>query len=328
MSLPLRALGILFLCIWGCARADYTCAPTGWALSGIFPTEPKIDDQRTPTPQGDQIAERRYYEAGAERFMMLRMWYPVVPMPEQKIKLYVSTIEAFMNSRRGQIVKDEACPFGDYDGQRLVVSQTADKTHREVRLVLIGDSLYFISAEWPGKATPSPAAAKFLASVKVLPDFANARLVEDRARWRELKHGAVTLRYDGTRWFRDPQVTDPGTFALLRVDETAEAELIVSPDRYLGGPLEEMVVKRLKENAQSVTVRKRSKKLRGMTSVEELFIGVKVENELYENHGYFYTGAEGTVQLRAWSAADLYPKVSGDIDELLTGLSIAKGGAR
>jgi len=321
-------LGIIFLCIFVCARGDYICTPTGWALTGIFPAEPKVDDQRTPTPRGDQVAERRYYEAGAERLMMLRMWYPVVPMPEQKIKLYVSTIETFMNSRRGQIVKDEPCAFGAYDGQRLLVAQSADKTHREVRLVLIGDSLYFISAEWPGKAMPSPAAAKFLDSVKVLPEFANARLAEDRARWRELKHGAFTLRYDGTRWFRDPQVTEPGMFALLRVDETAEAEFIVSPERYTGGPLEEMVVKRLKETAQSVTVRKRSKKLRGMTTVEELYFGVRVENELYENHGYFYTGAEGTVQLRAWSPADLYSQSSGDIDELLTGLSITKSGAR
>lgn len=318
---------VLLLCT-AAARADYVCAPTGWALNCVFPAEPKVDDQRTPTPRGDQLAERRYYEVGAERFMLLRMSYPVVPQPEERIKLYVSTIEAFMNSRRGQIVKDEQFPVGAYDGQRLIVAQPADKTHREVRLVLIGDSLYFISAEWPGKVTPSPAAAGFLASVKLLPEFANARLVEDRARWREIKQGAFTLRYDGTRWFRDPQVTEPGVFALLRVDESAEAELIVSPDRYMGGPLEEMVVKRLKETAQSVTVRKRSKKLRGLASVEELFFGVRVENELFENHGYFYTGAEGTVQLRAWAVAEVYPKISGDIDELLTGLVITKGGAR
>lgn len=297
-------------------------------MSGVFPVEPKVDDQRTPTPQGDQLAERRYYEAGAERLMMLRMTYPVVPLPEQKVKLYVSTIEAIMNSRRGSIVQDEQFPIGDYDGQRLIIAQAADKTHREVRLVLIGDALYFLSAEWPGKATPSASAAAFLASIKVLPEFANARIVEDRSRWRELKHGAFTLRYDATRWFRDPQVTEPGTFALLRVDETAEAEFIASPERYMGGPLEEMVVKRLKENAQSVTIRKRSKKLRGMSSVDELFFTVKVENDVFENHGYFYTGAEGTVQLRAWSIASVFPKSAGDIDELLTGLSITKGGAR
>lgn len=260
--------------------------------------------------------------------MLLRMTYPIVPGPDERVKLYVSTIESFMRSRRGQILQDNQFPFGPYDGQRLLVSQTSERTHREVRLVLIGGALFFISAEWPGKATPSPGAAAFLAGIKLQPEFANARLVEDQARWRELKLGAFTLRYDGTRWFRDPQINEPGSFALLRVDESAEAEFIISPDRYTGGSLEEMVVKRLKENAESVTVRKRSKKLRGMCSVDELFFGVKVEGVTYENHGYYYTGAEGTVQLRAWSAAETYPQVNGDIDELLTGLSIAKGPAR
>jgi hypothetical protein len=324
-SVPLhaRALLLAFAALVTFARADYTCAPSGWAISAVFPGEPKVDDQRTPSPQGDQIAERRYLEMGGEHLMVLRISYPVVPLPKEREQLYVATIEAFMKSRRGQIKQDEQWMLEQYDGQRLLVAQPSQKTHREVRLVLIGASLYFISAEWPGNERPSKTAATFLASIEVKPDFTNSRLVEERERWREIRHGNFTLRYDGSRWFPDPQVTDPNSVAMLRVDENAEAEFITSPERHAGA-MEELVIGRATEHAESVVVKKRGKKLRGSSSVEELFFTVRVDGVSYENHGFFYTGAEGTVQLRAWSEQKKFPEVSGDIAELLGGLIITK----
>lgn len=324
MPLHARALLLAFAALVTLARADYTCAPSGWAISAVFPAEPKVDDQRTPSPQGDQLAERRYLEVAGEHLMVLRVTYPVVPLPTEREQLYVATIEAFMKSRRGQIKQDEPWMLEQYDGQRLLVAQPAQKTHREVRLVLIGGSLYFISAEWPGAERPSKTAAAFLASVDVKPDFTNSRLVEERERWREIKLGSFTLRYDASRWFRDPQITDPNSVAMLRVDENAEAEFITSSERHPGS-MEELVVSHAKEHAESVVVKKRGKKLRGSTSVEELYFTARVDGVSYENHGYFYSGAEGTVQLRAWAEQKNYANVSGDIDELLSGLVITRG---
>lgn len=323
MPLHARALLLAFAALVTFARAEYVCAPSGWAISAEFPAEPKVDDQRTPSPQGDQLAERRYLEVAGEHLMVLRVTYPVVPLPTDREQLYISTIEAFMKSRRGQIKQDEPWPLGQYDGQRLLVAQPAQKTHRETRLVLIGASLYFISAEWPGSERPSKTAAAFLASIDLKPDFINSRLVEERERWREIKQGSFTLRYDASRWFRDPQIADPNSVAMLRVDESAEAEFITSPDRHLGS-MEELVISHAKEHAESVVVKKRSKKLRGSTSVEELYFTARVDGISYENHGYFYSGAEGTVQLRAWAEQKNYANVSGDIDELLSGLTIMK----
>lgn len=318
-----RALCLVFLSLVALARAGYTCAPENWALSAVFPGEPKVDDQRTPTPQGDQLAERRYYEADGEHLLMIRVTYPVVPLAAEREKLYASTIEKFMNSRRGEIKADEPCAFGDHDGQRLLIAQGREKTHREVRLVLIGASLYFISAEWPGNAAPSARAAAFLSSVQVQPDFANPRAVEERERWREIRRGNFSLRYDASRWFPDPQVTDPHSVALLRVDETAEAEFITSSEPH-DGPMEPLVVNRAKESAESVTIRKRGRKMRGLATFEELQFAVRVEGVTYENHGFFYSGREGTVQLRAWAESQNYPRASGDIEELLNGLAVAK----
>jgi hypothetical protein len=318
-----RAVILLFAVFLTFARADFICAPSGWAISAVFPAEPKIDDQRTPSPQGDQLAERRYLEVAGEHLMVLRLSYPVVPLPAEREQLYVATIESFMKSRRGQIKQDEPWMLGQYDGQRLLVAQPSQKTHREVRLVQIGASLYFISAEWPGSERPSKTAAAFLASIDVKPDFTNSRLVEERERWREIKHGNFTLRYDGSRWFPDPQIADQNSVAMLRVDENAEAEFITSAERH-SGAMEELVIGQAKQHAESVVVKKRGKKLRGSTSVDELLFTVRVEGATYENHGYFYSGTEGTVQLRAWSEQKKFPHVAGDIAELLNGLIITK----
>jgi hypothetical protein len=48
-----------------------------------------------------------------------------------------------------------------------------------------------------------------------------------------------------------------------------------------------------------------------------------VENTTYVNHGYFYGGPEGAVQLRSWAKETDYTDVSGDITELLDGLTVS-----
>lgn len=47
-----------------------------------------------------------------------------------------------------------------------------------------------------------------------------------------------------------------------------------------------------------------------------------VEHTTDINHGYFYSGFEGTVQLRGWARDQDYRAAQGDIGELLDGLTI------
>jgi hypothetical protein len=81
----------------------------------------------------------------------------------------------------------------------------------------------------------------------------------------------------------------------------------------------------VRESAESVTVRKRGRKLRGAAEVIELEFAARVERTTYVNHGYFYSGPEGSVQLRGWSAEADSRDVAGDINELLDGLTVSKG---
>ncbi|MBA3849009.1 MAG: hypothetical protein C0502_03310 [Opitutus sp.] len=311
----------------GAAWADVLFAPADWALQAAFPTEPKVDDQRTPSPQGEQLAQRRYLEVGGERLMLVRFVYPVVPDIAQRGALYKQSVETLMNSRAGELRKDEAHMIGEHRGLRLLIEHRREKTHREVRLVQIGASLYFASAEWPGGRTPPPLAAGFLASLAVQPAFANARAAEERERWREIAQDNFKLRYDATRWFLDPESKDPHSSVLLRVDELAEAEFTTSPGRNPAATMEETVLAGARESAESVKLVRRGRKLRGSATVEELRFTVRADGVNYENHGYFYSGPEGTVQVRAWSPAKTFAKVEGDIGELLDGLTISRGGA-
>lgn len=302
-----------------------TFAPPEWALQAVFASEPQADEQRTPSPQGDEIAQRRILEVGPDRMMLVRFVYPVVPATETRGDLYRASVETLMRSRYGVIRTDEPWDLADHKGLRMVIEHPKEKKFREVRLIQIGASLYFLSAEWAGGATPSPAAAKFLASIALQPAFADARMVEERERWREIVFGGFKLRYDGSRWFRDPQTKEPLAVSLLRVDETAEAEFIYSPERNTAPSMEQTVVSELKEAAESVKVLKRSKRMRGTATVEDLRFTVRSEGVNYENRGYYYSGSEGTIHLRAWSADRTFPRAQGDIDELLDGLTITRG---
>ena len=298
--------------------------PADWALHAEFPAEPKIDDHRTPTPQGDELAQRRIVEAGTDRLMLIRFVYPLVPQTEERASLYAQSVQTLMRSRPGKLVEDVRDDIGAYPGLRLLIDHRRENTHRAVRMVLIGASLYVATAEWAGGPKPSAVAARFLASLDVQPTFMNPRAVEDRERWREVVVGSFKLRYDASRWFRDPKLTDPDTIALLRLDELAEAEFMTSKERNPAPTMEETVIKHARENAESVRLVRKAKKYRGTASIEELRFSVRSEGVTYENHGYFYSGPEGTVQLRAWSPEKAFARVEGDIAELLDGLAVLR----
>jgi hypothetical protein len=298
-----------------------------WALTLEFPTAPAADVVTMPSSKGDCIADRFTLQARDEIFLALKMTYPTAPTAADRGVLHREVIELVMNSRPGRIRSDERVDVGEFPMQRLLVELADRRAFREIRLVLIGSSLYFFSAEWPGGATPPERAQRFFASILLRPEFANARVVEERERWREIVQGSFRLRYDASRWFRDPQPSeDPNSIILLRVDELAEAEFVTSPERNPAPTMEEVVIGAAKETAESVKVLRRAKKYRGAAMVEELRFSVRAEGVNYENHGYFYSGPEGTAQLRAWSPEKAFRQVEGDIIELLDGLNISRGG--
>lgn len=298
--------------------------PADWALELQFPKEPTADEVRTPGEHGVEVAQRRSSEDQGVRCLAVRVIYPMAPEIAEHDRLYARTIETLMRSRPGRIRADDRFQIGAYTGHRLVIDQPQEHTTREVRIVLVGATLYVLSVEWPGAEGAPPAARVFLDDAAVRPDFADPRATEARERWREVGFGNFRLRYDATRWYRDPNDAEPNVFNLMRPDGRAEAELIAELEPSESRSLEAAVLATARENAESVIVRRRGKKYRGSTSVEELRFAARTAEGLYENHGYFYTGREGAVQLRAWAEADLFPEVEGDIAELLDGLSIGR----
>jgi hypothetical protein len=69
-------------------------------------------------------------------------------------------------------------------------------------------------------------------------------------------------------------------------------------------------------------VKKEGKKYRGSTPVVELQFTARVDGTTYVNHGYFYSGPEGVLQLRAWTGEKNYDEAADDITELLDGLVV------
>lgn len=306
----------------------YEFSAPDWAVRATFPARPKEDNQTVPTAAGDQLAQRRYHEKGTERAMVIRFVYPLVPAPNAREQVYRESVETLMSSRPGELRADEMFMLGDFAGRRLLIEHRRDRTHREVRLLLVGGSLYVISAEWPGGRERSAAAAKFLNSFSLQPDFTDPRVVEERERWRTIQAGRFSLRYDATRWFRDPQAPDPNSIVLLRLDELAEAEFITDPTSRPDASMEEQILSVAREHAESVKLHRRGKKFRGSATVEELRFAVRMDGVTYENHGYFYAGPEGTLQLRAWSPEANFGQVESDISELLDGLTVREAGSK
>jgi hypothetical protein len=317
---------VLLLLAWAALTAPagaQVFAEPDWAIEARFPGPPKNDGILTPSPQGDIRVRRFFFEQGGQHFLLARFEYPLALVPGQEAGLHDKAIGDLMKSRPGQMRLREPFALGAYQGERIVVAQRRERSVREVRFVAIASALYMMSVEWPEQMKGEAAAAQFLGGVSVKTAFHNAREVAQAARWRELAAGRFRLRYDATRWYRDPTDAEPGVFNLLRADQRAEAQLITESHPVPGGDIERAVLETVRESAELVTVRRRGRKLRGTAEVTELEFAVRVDGTSYINHGYFYSGPEGAVQLRGWSEETEFRQVAGDIGELLDGLSVA-----
>lgn len=302
-------------------RADHTFTAPGWAVEAHLPVAPGTDGILMPSPQGDIKAQRFFTEQAGERTFLVRFQYPMAMLPGEETGLYAKNFTDMLKSRPGEVKSRDRFTLGPFDGEKMIIAQRRDRTIREVRLIVIGSTLYLFSAEWPESGTGAARADQFFKSLQLRPEFTDVLLVQEKERWREFVAGKFRLRYDATRWYRDPADNEPGIFNLLRVDEKAEAQLIAEPQP-VQGSIEAAVINTAREGAESVTVRKRGHKLRGTVELTELEFTARVENVTYVNHGYFYSGPEGAVQLRGWAKDVDYAGVNGDIGELLDGLAI------
>ncbi|HVT72317.1 MAG TPA: hypothetical protein VHD61_04220 [Lacunisphaera sp.] len=303
--------------------AEYQLAVPEWSIEAAFAAEPKSDVIATPSPQGEVKAVRYFLEQDGERSMIIRFTYPLAMTPGEETGVYEKSIGEMMHSRPGQLRTREAFQLGAFGGERIVIAQPREKTLREVRLVVVGSSLYVLSAEWPASGTGADRARQFFDSVRLRPDSVDPRVVGERERWRTLSFGKFSLRFDATRWYRDPGDQEPGVFNFLRTDEQAEAQFIAEEKPVEGDDIATAVIKTAQEGAESLSVKHRGRKRRGTVEVTEVEFAARVDGANYVNHGYFYSGAEGTVQLRAWAKEAEYRSVAGDIMEFLDGLTVA-----
>jgi hypothetical protein len=317
----LTALLCLLLSAGLARAADHTFSEPGWAVEAKLPVVPGMDGVLTPSPQGDIKAQRFFTEQGGERTFLVRFQYPMAMLPGEETGLYAKNYTDMLRSRPGEVKMRDRFPLGPFMGERMVIAQRRDRTLREVRLIVIGSTLYLFSAEWPESGTGAARAEQFFRSIQLKPDYTDLITVQEKERWRELGAGKIRLRYDATRWYRDPADNEPGIFNLLHIGQKAEAQLIAE-EQPVEGSIEAAVINTAREGAENVTIRKRGQKLRGTTQVIELELAARVENVTYVNHGYFYSGAAGAVQLRGWAKDVDYSAVNGDISELLDGLAV------
>jgi len=274
-------------------------------------------------PPGEVLARRYFAELAGEHFLLARFTYPLALQPGEEAGLYAKSEAELLRSRPGEVRRHEAYQLGPYAGERVVIAQHREGTVREVRLVVIGSSLYVFSAEWPEPGPGAAQGARLFASIKLKPGFEDVRVVQQQERWRELGAGNFRLRYDAAQWYRDPADQEPGVFNFLRPDRKAEAQFIAEDHPVEGGDIEAAVLKTAQDGAESVTVKKRGAKYRGTLQMAELQFAARVEGVTYLNHGYFYSGPEGTVQLRGWATERNYAAAADDITELLDGLTVA-----
>ncbi len=294
-----------------------------WAVRGAFPLEPKRDEFRAPSPQGFVVSERFFVEDGGEAFMLVKSTYPVAFGGHARQALYETVKNDSITARSGEVTVDEAFRLGDYEGRRFVIEHRRARRTKELRLVLIGATLYASSYERPARQPEGPRAAGFLGGLALQPAFADARTIEESERWREIGAGRFKVRYDATRWYRDPTDAEPGIFNLLRADKLGEAQLIAEAAPH-DGDLAESALATARESADSVRILQRGARLRAGVNVTELRFEVRLDGTTYQNHGYYYSGPEGTVQLRAWAPEGDFRSVRGDIAELLDGLSVVR----
>lgn len=323
MACMRRLIG-LFCLVLGTAwvsAADYAFTAPGWAIEAKLPVAPGTDGILTPSPQGDVKAQRFFTEQAGERMFLVRFQYPMAMLPGEESGLYAKNFGEMLKSRPGEVKSRDKFTLGPYEGEKLLIAQRRERTMREVRLIVIGSTLYLFSAEWPEAGKGAAHAEEFFQSIQLLPDYTNILVVQERERFREFAAGKFRLKYDATRWYRDPADAEPGILNLLRLDEKAEAQFIAEAQP-VEGSIEAAVINTAREGAESVNVRKRGQKLRGTVHVIDLEFVARVQSATYVNHGYFYSGPEGAVQLRGWAKDIDYPGISGDISELLEGLTI------
>lgn len=322
-----RALGILIFSLLGAGgalRAEFQFTAPDWAIEVKFAAQPKADVVLSPSPQGEVKASRYFHEPPGEHYLLIKFAYPMAMIPGEETGVYDRSMVDLTRSRPGQVKARDLYHLGPYEGQRVVISQPRERSTRELRLIVIGSSLYVCSAEWPvGSAEGAAHAAVFFSSFQLRSDYVDQRVVEERERFRVVGLGSFKLRYDASRWYRDPADQEPGIFNFLRTDSRAEAQFICEEHPVEDGDIEKAVLATAREGAENVSVKKRGKKLRGAESVIELEFTARVENVAYLNHGYFYSGPEGAVQLRGWAKEQEYRDVSADIGELLDGLQIS-----
>lgn len=326
----LGLIGLLLLCSGASTRAvAQALAEPDWAVEVSFPGPTKDDGILTPSPYGDVKVRRYFHEQGGQHFLLARFEFPLAPPPGEERALYEKSIRDLLKSRPGRLLKREAFALGPYEGERIVVAQPRERSVREVRFVAVGAVLYMLSVEWPEQFAGAEAAARYFATARIAPRYLNPREVAEAGRWRELVWSSFRLRYDATRWYRDPSDAEAGVFNLLRADQAAEAQFIAEAQPLTEGNIEQAVLDTAREGAEAVTVLRRGTKRRGTVEVTELEFTARVNRATYVNHGYFYSGPEGLVQLRGWALESSYRAVAADINELLDGLVIeARPGAQ
>lgn len=296
---------------------------TGWGIRAEYPAAPKGDEFRADSERGPIISERYFYETKVESFLLLRMVHPVSFLyPQEREALYEQAKNDALKARPGEITADEVYQIGPYRGRRYQMTFRRAGRLKELRFVLIGSSLYAISYERAANAPDSPAGLAFLNGVALEPGFEDQIVVEERERWRKIGLAPFELRYDASRWYRDPEDREPGVFNLFHISKRAEVQLITEHVPIAGEDLEKAVLAGAREAAESVSVKKRGKRFRNGADFLDLQFEARVDGVTFVNHGRFYSGPEGSVQLRGWAVqANIYD-MKGDIDELLDGLTM------
>ena len=295
----------------------------GWGIRAEFPVAPKGDEFRAPSERGPIISERFFHETKAEAFLVLRMIYPVSFLyPHEREALYEQAKNEALKARPGEITTDEVFQVGPYRGRRYLINFKKAGRVKDLRFVLIGSSLYAISHERSAKDAGSSAGPVFLESIALEPGYEDQVFIEERDRWRKIGQTPFELRYDASRWYRDPEDHEPGIFNLFHISKRAEVQLITEKVPIPGDDLETAVLAEARGAAESVSVKNRATRLRKGREFLELEFEVRFDGVTFVNRARYLSAPEGSVQLRGWAVASNFYEMKGDIDELLDGLSM------
>src|SRR3954462_3659956 len=163
-----RVFGIFCFLLWTnlVLAADYEFTAPGWAIEARLPVAPGTDGILTASPQGDIKAQRFFTEQRGERTFLVRFQYPMAMLPGEETGVYTKSLTDMFKSRPGEVKSRGRCAVGPLEGERLVIGQRRDHTIREVRLIVIGSTLYLFSAEWPEAGQGAARAEQFFNSIQ------------------------------------------------------------------------------------------------------------------------------------------------------------------